>query len=232
MILAAGRGERMRPLTDHTPKPLLDVGGQPLIAWHLRALAAAGVREVVINHAWLGQQIEQVLGNGDDYGVSIRYSAEGEIGLETAGGIAHALPLLGHEPFLVVNGDIFTDYPFAPLLARATSLPSLLSGGAHLVLVPKPGYKTGFDLALDEKACVLPHAAPREPLTFCGIALYHPDFFRQVPADRPGPLLPWYIEAMALQRLSGEVYQGAWLDVGNVERLETARAMVAKPYGH
>ncbi|WP_374357198.1 N-acetylmuramate alpha-1-phosphate uridylyltransferase MurU [Chitinimonas sp.] len=222
MILAAGRGERMRPLTDSTPKPLLDVAGTPLIGWHLKRLVAAGVREVVINHAWLGEQIEAALDDGADYGVQIRYSAENPA-LETAGGIAKALPLLGEAPFLVVNGDVYTDYPFADLLRRAASLPSLTGGGAHLVLVPKPDYKTGFDLALASDDRVQPHSTDLTPLTFSGIALYSPAFVKPIPNDRPGPLLPWLLDGMAAGVVSGERFDGTWLDVGTVERLDTAR---------
>ncbi|QNM96995.1 N-acetylmuramate alpha-1-phosphate uridylyltransferase MurU [Chitinimonas koreensis] len=223
MILAAGRGERMRPLTDHTPKPLLDVGGLPLIGWHLRRLAAAGITEVVVNHAWLGAQIEAALGDGAAFGVRIAYSPEGTA-LETAGGIARALPLLGEAPFAVVNGDVWTDYPFERLRPVVERLAAAGGARGHLVLVPKPAYKTGADLALDAAGAVRPHGDGLEPLTFSGVAVYTPAFFEAVPADRPGPLLPWFQAAMAEGRLSGERYAGQWLDVGTVERLESARA--------
>ncbi|GAB3260690.1 nucleotidyltransferase family protein [Chitinimonas naiadis] len=223
MILAAGRGERMRPLTDHTPKPLLDVAGTPLIGWHLRRLAQAGIREVVVNHAWLGGQIEAALGDGSDYGVTIRYSAEA-VALETAGGIAKALPLLGDAPFAVINGDICTDYPFEhlPLLAAKLAQSPLPTG--HLIMVPKPDYKTGADLALDPSGLVQPCTEGWIPLTFSGMAVYTPAFFAGVPSDRPGALLPLFQAAMSEGRLHGELYQGAWLDVGTVERLAQARA--------
>ncbi|GLR12113.1 mannose-1-phosphate guanylyltransferase [Chitinimonas prasina] len=223
MILAAGRGERMRPLTDTTPKPLLEVGGLPLIGWHLRRLAAAGIREVVINHAWLGRQIETTLGDGSNWGVNIQYSPE-PIPLETAGGISQALPLLGDAPFLVVNGDVYTDYPFAQLQPLAQQLAETGGACAHLVLVPKPDYKTGFDLALQSDGKLLPHADGLQPLTFGGMALYTPAFFAEVPRGQPGPLLPWFLAGMAEGRITGECYTGQWLDVGTVERLEAARA--------
>lgn len=226
MILAAGRGERMRPLTDHCPKPLLDVAGEPLIAWHLKRLRAAGISDVVINHAWFGEQIESRLGQGDAYGLKIAYSAE-NVALETAGGIAHALPLLGDDPFLVVNGDIFTDYPFANLLAR---LPEIKASGvlAHLVMVPKAGYPTGRDLALDAAGKVIFCDDQATPRTFAGIALYHPDFFAGVAPDQPSALLPLFLAGMAKGQLSGELFTGQWLDVGTIERLEQARVLAAQ----
>lgn len=224
MILAAGRGERMRPLTDVTPKPLLDVGGTPLIAWHLRRLAAAGVREIVINHAWLGAQIEAELKSGAAYGVQIQYSAE-SVALETAAGIARALPLLGDAPFMVVNGDVFTDFDFAPFIKTAEQLP--VSGAlAHLVLVPKAGYPTGRDLTLRD-GLVQPCGENDTPYTFCGIAAYQPAFFVGVPTNSAMPLLPCLLKAMAAGQVSGECYRGEWLDVGTVERLEFARSLVA-----
>ena len=146
MILAAGRGERMRPLTDTTPKPLLQVGREPLIGWHLRRLAAAGIREIVINHAWLGKQIEDTLGNGTTYGVHITYSAEGGQGLETAGGIATALPLLGNDPFLVINGDILTDIDFSEAVRQSETL--LSDGLAYLWLTTNPPHNPTGDFSL------------------------------------------------------------------------------------
>lgn len=225
MILAAGRGERMRPLTDTCPKPLLDVAGTPLIGWHLKRLAAAGITDIVINHAWFGEMIEARLGDGAAYGVSIRYSPEG-LALETAGGIARALPLLGDEPFLVVNGDIFTDYDFAGLknaVARITSG----KAHAHLVMVPKAGYPTGRDLALDANGRAKACAEGDAPLTFAGIAVYHPDFFAGVSPDQPAPLLPLFLDGMTKGLVTGEVFTGLWLDVGTVERLEHAGRLAA-----
>ncbi len=224
MILAAGRGERMRPLTDTCPKPLLDVAGTPLIGWHLRRLAAAGLTEIVINHAWLGDKVEAALGDGAAYGVTISYSPE-EKALETAGGIARALPLLGDEAFAVVNGDIFTDFDFGRLPAIAAQLPV---GGAHLVMVPKAGYPTGRDLTLDALGLVRPCGQDDTALTFAGIAVYTPQFFADVDPDQPAPLLPLFLAAMAHGRIRGEIHAGSWLDVGTAERLEMACCIAAK----
>lgn len=213
MILAAGRGERMRPLTDHLPKPLLPVGGQPLIVHHLQALRAAGVQDVVINHAWLGDKIEAELGNGQQYGLQIHYSPEGATGLETAGGIRLAQPLLGDAPFLVVNGDVLTDYPFA-------SLSAALKPGktAHLVLVPNPPQHPRGDFALQQG---LAQAEGDSKFTFSGIAVYRPEFFHEVP---PGSqkLAPFLRAAMARQQVSAELYQGYWADIGTPQRLADA----------
>lgn len=221
MVLAAGRGERMRPLTDTTPKPLLQVGAEPLIGWHLRRLAAAGVQRVVVNHAHLGAQIEARLGDGAAWGLHLTYSAEASA-LETAGGIATALPLLGDGPFIVVNGDVYTDYPFARLLAHA---PQLRADGvlAHLVLVPNPEHNPNGDFALDEEGRV--RDAPG--LTFSGIGAYHPALFANTPANTPAKLAPLLRAAMARGQVSGEIWQGQWLDVGTPARLEDARALAA-----
>ncbi|WP_018748103.1 N-acetylmuramate alpha-1-phosphate uridylyltransferase MurU [Chitiniphilus shinanonensis] len=225
MILAAGRGERMRPLTDTCPKPLLEVGGEPLIGRHLRRLAAAGITEVVINHAWLGHLVEARLGDGAAWGVTIRYSPEGTA-LESAGGIAHALPLLGAEPFAVINGDIFTDYDFSRLPTLAQRLGD--RADAHLVLVPKAGYPTGRDLALGADGLARPCEADDAPLTFSGVAVYHPRFFADVAPDAPLPLLPCFLAAMARGRVGGERFDGCWLDVGTVERLAQANQWVVE----
>lgn len=221
MVLAAGRGERMRPLTDTTPKPLLQVGAEPLIGWHLRRLAAAGVRRVVVNHAHLGAQIEARLGDGAAWGVQLAYSAEPRA-LETAGGIATALPLLGEGPFMVVNGDVYTDYPFARLLARA---PQLAVDGvlAHLVLVANPEHNPKGDFALDADGRV--RDAPG--LTFSGIGVYHPALFADTPAHAPAKLAPLLRAAMARGQVSGECWDGQWLDVGTPARLDDARALAA-----
>lgn len=210
MILAAGRGERMRPLTDSTPKPLLKAGGQALIEYHIHSLAAAGVRELVINHAHLGQQVEDYLGDGSRYGVQISYSAEGEgKALETGGGIFKALPLLGEAPFIVVNGDVWTDYPFA-------QLPTNPGGLAHLVLVDNPPHNPSGDFHLQGQV-VLGEGEPR--LTFSGIGVYDPRLFA---ACEPGafPLAPLLREAMAQGLVSGEYFSGSWLDIGTPERLQ------------
>ncbi len=225
MILAAGRGERMRPLTDTCPKPLLEVGGKPLIVWHIEKLAAAGVTDLVINHAWLGQRVEERLGDGRQWGVRIRYSPE-NTALETAGGIAHALPLLGDAPFMVINGDIFTDYDFAqlqPVMARMAQDPHCTG---HLVLMPKADYPTGRDLAVDAAGYAKAAEVGDVAMTFAGIAVYAPAFFASVPPDQPSPLLPHFLHAMAARQMSAEVFTGQWLDVGTVERLAAANDLV------
>ncbi|MBN7797769.1 N-acetylmuramate alpha-1-phosphate uridylyltransferase MurU [Parahaliea mediterranea] len=212
MILAAGLGTRMRPLTDHTPKPLLPVGGKPLLGWHIERLVAAGIREMVVNTAHLGEQIADYCGDGGAWGAAIALSPEPEP-LETAGGIVRALPLLGEEPFLVVNGDVWTDYPFAGLAARPVA-----AGGAHLVLVDNPvQHPLGdFQLAGDGRLRARPpHSAG---LTFSGIAVYDPGFFDGVP-DRKAPLRPLMDSGIAAGRLSGEHYRGQWDDIGTPERL-------------
>lgn len=207
MILAAGRGERMRPLTDHTPKPLLRAGAHTLIEYHILGLVQAGIRQLIINHAHLGGQIETALGDGSRYGVEIRYSAEGEA-LETGGGIFRALPLLGDAPFVVVNGDVWTDYSFARLSAPAAL--------AHLVLVDNPPHHPAGDFVLLPDGRVSDADGPR--LTFSGIGVYRPELFA---ACRPGkfPLAPLLRAAMAAGQVSGEHYRGGWVDVGTPERL-------------
>lgn len=227
MILAAGRGERMRPLTDHTPKPLLKVGGEPLIGWHLRHLKAVGIDEIVINHAWLGNQIEQQLGNGANYGVQIYYSAEGENGLETAGGIATALDLLGDEPFLVVNGDILTDIDFslAYSIARKMSISNLL---AHLWLVENPEHNPEGDFILADNQYVHSNNAVGRSATFSGIGVYSPLLFTDLPKNRAAKLAPLLCHAMKNQQVTGQWHSGLWLDVGTVERLELANSLVRK----
>lgn len=207
MILAAGRGERMRPLTDTIPKPLLQAGGKPLIAFHLEALAAAGFDSVVINHAHLGQQLEQALGDGSRYGLSIRYSAEKEA-LETGGGIFHALPLLGESPFVVINGDVWTDYPYERL--RRVTVER-----AHLVLVDNPAQHRQGDFVLDKGRV---HDGNGVRLTFSGIGVYHPALFEGC-AGGAFPLAPLLRRAMAEGKVSGEHYQGRWFDIGTPERL-------------
>jgi MurNAc alpha-1-phosphate uridylyltransferase len=217
MILAAGKGERMRPLTLHTPKPLLPVAGRPLIEYHLRALAAAGFHEVVINHAWLGEQIERHLGDGSGYGLRIRYSPEGEP-LETGGGIFRALPLLGDEPFLVVNGDVWTDLDFAAL--RRTP-----AGLAHLLLVANPDHHPEGDFVLLEDGRVVQQADGYR-LTYSGIGILHPRLFDgcQPAAFKLAPLLR---RAMADGLVTGERFAGHWVDVGTVERLAQVERLIA-----
>ena len=218
MILAAGKGERLRPLTLHTPKPLGPVAGVPWIAYHLRALAAAGICDVVINHAWLGQQIEDHLGDGARFGVQIRYSAEHEP-LETGGGIFRALPLLGAEPFLLVNGDIWTDYSF-------DNLSRSLNGLAHLVLVDNPAHHPQGDFALQDGQ-VLNASAGQPSLTYSGLALLSPHLFADC-SDGAFKLAPLLRQAMAAGQVSGEHYGGRWVDVGTHERLAEVEQLLAE----
>lgn len=215
MILAAGRGERMRPLTDTMPKPLLRVGGRPLIEHLIRALARAHYRDLVINHSYLGAAIETALGDGAKYGVRIRYSPEPPRALETGGGIRQALPLLG-DAFLVVNGDVWTDYPFERLAQP-------LKGLAHLVLVDNPAHHPRGDFALTED--LVRDAEPR--LTFAGIGVYRAALFAGAPAER-FPLVSVLRRAIATGQASGEHYRGRWYDIGTPERLRELEAMHAR----
>jgi MurNAc alpha-1-phosphate uridylyltransferase len=209
MILAAGRGERMRPLTDATPKPLLVVRGRPLIEHHILALARASVSSIVINLSWLGEQIRAYLGDGTRYGVAIRYSEEQPQPLETAGGIFRALPLLGPGPFAVVNGDVFTDYPLDDLQIGT-------SRNAHLVLVDNPPHHPRGDFGLEEDSVV---ARGAHQLTFAGLAVYRREFFEGC-TDGVFPLKPLLLRSIGSGRCSGERYGGRWEDVGTPERLQ------------
>jgi len=215
MILAAGKGERMRPLTLHTPKPLLKVAGKSLIEHQINRLVAAGVRELVINHAWLGEKIEAHLGDGERFSLNITYSRESQP-LETGGGIFRALPLLGDAPFIVVNGDIFTDYDFV-------NVPQTLDGLAHLVLVDNPEHHPEGDFSLQQDRVVSPGAT--NTLTYSGIALLHPQLFTDC-FNGAFKLAPLLREAMAQGRLSGEHFAGRWIDVGTAERLAAAQALL------
>jgi MurNAc alpha-1-phosphate uridylyltransferase len=211
MILAAGRGERMRPLTDQTPKPLLRVHGQPLIERHVINLVAAGINRIVINLAWLGAQIRDYLGDGSRHGAQIAYSDESPRALDTGGGVFRALPSLSPGPFAVVNGDIYTDFPFATLALRAAA-------DAHLVLVPNPSYLQG-DFGLAQGAALAADLGKATQLyTFGCIALYRPAFFAGC-ADGRFPMKPLWLRCMAAQRCSAELYSGTWEDVGTPERL-------------
>jgi len=221
MILAAGRGERMRPLTDATPKPLLRLGGRPIIEWTIQRLARAGFVDLVINHAHLGHLVEAALGDGSRLGVSIRYSPEKEA-LETAGGIAKALPLLVPGPFVAVNGDILCDFDFATLRARE------LGGDlAHLVLAANPPHHPQGDFPVRDGR-VQNGDGPR--WTFAGIGLYRPELFASIRAGENAKLAPLLREAMARGLVGGEIHGGAWLDVGTPERLEAAN-LEAEPGG-
>ena len=214
-ILAAGRGERMRPLTDHTPKPLLLAGGKALIEWHLERLAACGFRDVLINHAHLGEQIEASLGDGGRFGLAIRYSPEPPGALETAGGIARALPLLGDAPFLIINGDIGCDWDFKRALALQDRL-------AHLVLVDNPAHHASGDFCLEGERVRFASSAltTRAPtLTYAGIGVFSPAFFSTVTRDAVLKMRPLLDAAIAQQSVTGEHHTGRWADVGTPERL-------------
>ena len=221
LVFAAGLGERMRPLTERTPKPLLEAGGKPLIVWHLEKLAALGVREVVINTSWLAEQFPAALGDGRRWGLRLHFLHEGPVPLETGGGMHNALPLLGEAPFLAVNGDIWTDHDFA-------RLPREPLGAAHLVLVDNPDHHPRGDFALDGDGRVRADGEAR--LTFAGIGVYRPGLLRDwrtVIGDAPGAdetpprfkLAPLLAAAMARGAVSGEHHRGRWTDVGTPERL-------------
>jgi MurNAc alpha-1-phosphate uridylyltransferase len=215
MLLAAGRGTRMRPLTDHTPKVLLPVGGRPLIEHHVQRLAAAGFTQLVINHAYLGEQIEAFLGDGSRYGVRIDYSREGEP-LETGGGIQRALPLLGPAPFAVLNTDIWTDYPLAQLRGQKPAR-------AHLIMVPNPPQHPLGDFYLQPNG-QLDMQTTGSKCTYAGIAVFHPDLFAGC-VEGTFPLLPLFLRAIAGAQLTGEYYAGQWLDVGTPTRLQVADSL-------
>jgi MurNAc alpha-1-phosphate uridylyltransferase len=248
MILAAGRGERMRPLTDHTPKPLLKVGGKPLIVWHLERLANAGFKEVVINHAHLGAQIESALGNGAQWGLSIQYSPE-KVALETAGGIANALELLtqntnGREPFLVVNGDVYTEIDFkSPISffnaaleaennkinihANSRDIKNIM---AHLVLVDNPPQHPNGDFAIE--AGRLKNESSQNDngmLTFSGVGVYHPDLFADIVKGQPAKLAPLLRKAIENNAATAQYYQGIWHDIGTPERLKSLDESLLNP---
>lgn len=211
MILAAGLGERMRPLTEHTPKPLLEIGGIPLIAWHIERLAHCGFHKIVINIAHLGYKIIEALGDGSEWGVEIEYSDEQEEGgLETAGGIIKALPHLGEDPFLVVNGDIWCDYRFDAQLQLASGIE------AHLILVPNPEHNSSGDFSLQG---ALAQDGGHEAYTFSGIGYYSPKLFASLSYGKQA-LAPLLREAMREGRVSAEVFENEWYDIGTPERLK------------
>jgi len=217
MILAAGRGERMRPLTDVTPKALLKVGRLSLIEHHVSALVEAGITNIVINYAHLGEQIEAVLGDGSQYGAKITYSPEGDTALETGGGIYKALPLLGTDPFIVVNADIWTDYPFKQLPRKPARL-------VHLVLVDNPSFKRQGDFAMEDASVV---NEGQTYLTYSGIGVYSPELFKEC---TPGtfPLAPLLRKAADAGQVTGQHYKGVWYDIGTPERLHQVKWIVNK----
>lgn len=229
LILAAGRGERMRPLTDHTPKPLLPVGGRPLIAWTLEKLAAAGYGQVVINTSHLAEQFPAALGDGSRWGLAIHYAYEGPVALETGGGMLHALPLLGSESFLAINGDVWCDVDL-------DALPATPDGLAHLVLVDNPAHHAHGDFALDAGGLVHETGEPR--LTFSGIGVYRPGLLQGwrdivgTPVDPPAQprfkLVPLLLAAMRRGQVSGVHNHGIWNDIGTPERLDALRAELSR----
>lgn len=232
MIFAAGRGERMRPLTDHTPKPLLEAGGKPLIVWQIERLAQAGFQTIVINHAWLGERLEAALGDGSRWGVQLRYSAEQEA-LETAGGIAQALPLLedgsASEIFLGIAGDVYADFDYASLHAQKPWLAALSQPGMYLVMVPNPSFHPNGDFGLVDGMVSL-ESQPR--FTFGSIGLYDTRMFRDLPHGTRRPLTPYYFDTIGRGLAKGELYSGLWDNVGTPAQLqaldETLRARAAK----
>jgi|SRR5215469_1518287 len=215
MILAAGRGERLRPLTDSIPKPLLEVKGKPLIVHHLERLRDAGFTQIYINTSWLAEKIQASLGDGKRYGVHIHYSYEGPEPLETGGGIFKTLPLLGRDPFLVVNGDIVTDFPFEVLKHRLK-----VEFLAHLVMVPNPMHHPEGDFHLSPAGHLRTEGSPK--LTYSGLGVYKAEFFKDCRAGKFSTV-PLMKEAMRLEALSGEVYQGFWSDVGTRESLDSLK---------
>ena len=250
MLLAAGRGERMRPLTDRTPKPLLVAGGKPLIVWHLEKLAAAGITEVVINHAWLGEQIPAALGDGSAYGVRITYSAEGEA-LETAGGIARALPLLtggepDNAPFAVISSDAWSDLDYARLTQAAQRL-AAGEGDCWCLMVDNPGHHRGGDFALDNGHLKLAGTAHKasagnntqtatnpeaDALTYAGIGVFTPAMFRDIADGTRAPLRPWLERAITAGRALGDHHRGRWFDIGTPARLEDLDRLLTLPPSH
>jgi MurNAc alpha-1-phosphate uridylyltransferase len=208
MLLAAGRGERLRPITETCPKPLVEVRGKPLIVHHLEALARSGIDGVVVNLGWLGQMIAELVGSGAEWGLDVVYSPEGDNILETGGGIQRALPLLGRQPFLVVNADVYTDMPM-PLTLDDDAL-------GHLMLVPRPSHRDAGDFSIDGRR--LSNREPR-PLTFSGVAIYRPELFVDCEPGR-FPLAPILRDAADRRQLTAEVWEGEWHDVGTPERLE------------
>ena len=218
MILAAGRGERMRPLTDHTHKPLLIAAGKPLIVYTIEALVKAGITDIIINLAYLGLQIQNYLGDGHQYQANIHYSHEGAIGLETAGGIKNALPLLGDSPFLVVNGDISCDFPLQTLVNKEIDL-------GHLILVNNPAHHPTGDFSLKPQSILSAEGGSK--YTYSGIGLYHPDLFANICPGKSA-LAPLLKTAMQAKRITGELHHGLWMDIGTPERLQELNLCMRK----
>lgn len=217
MILAAGRGDRMRPLTDNTPKPLLQINGKPLIQYQLEKLVGAGIIDIVINHSIMGDQIEACFGNGRQLGANITYSAEGDMPLETGGGIFQALPFLGSDPFIAVNADIWTDYPYQ-------DLPKTLTGLAHLILVNNPQHNPDGDFAIDG-GYICNQGTVR--YTFSGIGVYSRELFRDC-STGVFPLAPLIRRAADERRVTARLYQGIWMDIGTPERLHDFSILLEK----
>ncbi|MBL4762289.1 MAG: nucleotidyltransferase family protein [Gammaproteobacteria bacterium] len=216
MILAAGRGERMRPLTDHIPKPLLPIAGKPLIEYQIENLVSAGITDIVINTSYLAKKIHEELGDGSQYGVCIEYSNEGEPALETAGGIKKALPLLGKQAFIVINGDVYCDYPLQTLQLKNDY-------EAHIILVENPDHNSNGDFS--KQGDLLANTG--DPMhTFSGIGLYTPQFFSSIANNKAAPLGPLLREKVAQKTVSAEVYDGLWLDIGNVDRLQQLQQLL------
>lgn len=213
MILAAGRGERLKPLTDMIPKPLVSVRGKPLIVHHCEKLAAAGFKQIVINLAYLGEKIQDVLKDGKEWGLKITYSPEGSSGLETGGGILNALPLLGNEPFLTINGDILTDFDFSIFLNMKLSSSML----AHLLLVSHTNNRPEGDFSLIKETSLISNNCPR-PYTAAGITLYHPEFFKGLTAGKFS-VTPLWRQFANEGKISGTVFQGEWHDVGTIDKV-------------
>ncbi|HEX7387413.1 MAG TPA: nucleotidyltransferase family protein [Castellaniella sp.] len=227
MILAAGRGERMRPLTDTCPKPLLKVAGKPLIVWHILRLAQAGFHDIVINHAWLGEQILDTLGHGEALGVRLHYSAESPA-LETAGGIAHALHFFEGHAFLVVNSDIWCDWDPGTAIVAEKGMSE--THQAHLVLVDNPVHHPAGDFVLQPDCQVALPVSGQSTLTYAGIGVFHPSLFAALSLSRPAPLAPLLRAAMERHAVTGERHAGAWTDVGTPQRLaELDCALRARP---
>lgn len=217
MILAAGRGERLRPITDSIPKPLVEVGGIPLIVHHINKLRDAGITDIVVNTAWLGEKLVEALGDGSSFGVSLKWSHEIPGGLETAGGLRQALPLLGSEPFLVLNGDTYIDADY-----REFRVPESWNFAAHLWLTANPSHHPDGDFSLENGMVRNTPAC-----TFTGVAVYNPEYIAEIPKGRCA-LKPWFTEWISRGLITGEMLSGSWFDVGTAQRLEEVNAYISQ----